>query len=336
MSRKYEVIDAEFHHVPWEGARKAEGVSDGDIDFSSRVNKPNAAYRRIFDIGISIRHMRACGVDMALIGLAPWIEPGIEVCRAINNGLAKVVQDYPGLFIPLAHVPYLEGQQALDELERAINELGLKGVTVMTSLREVRLDDRRLLPFFRKVSRLAIPVVVHPSVKIPIWGGDKYQMSGSVSREYDIIKAFVEVLQGVLPDFPDLKFLFSHYGGGVPFLLGRIMSWYQPKGGHVSKEKRGLPNTIREFEEYGLKKYFNKLLDQVYFNMAGTGGWMPAVRQALLAIGPERLCFGSDYPFEMSREADLKAYIRGIKQLDIPHKAKAKILGGNIRRLFGV
>ena len=335
MPKKYVIVDAEFHHVPWEAAKKAEGISGGEVNFQERVKKPNIAYRKIFDIEILIRHMEACGVDMALIGLATWAEPGLEVCKAINDGLAKLMKQYPGKFIPLAHVPcFVEGQRAIDELERAINDLGLKGVTVVTSQRDIRLDDEQLKPFFKKVSQLRIPVAVHPTVKAPIWGGEKYYMSGSVSREYDIIKAFVEVLFGVLPEFPDLNFLISHYGGGVPFLLGRIMSWYTPENGGIPKEKIGLPKTIREFEDYGLEKGFNKLLDRIYFNMAGTGGWMTAVKQALLAIKPDRLCFATDYPFEMSRPADLKAYIAGMKRLDIPEQDKAKILGGNTRKLF--
>ena len=63
---------------------------------------------------------------------------------------------------------------------------------------------------------------------------------------------------------------------------------------------------------------------------------MPAVKQALLTIKPGKLCFASDYPFEMSRPADMRAYISGIKRLDIPETNKMKILGGNMRKLFKV
>ncbi|MFC1868957.1 amidohydrolase family protein [Thermodesulfobacteriota bacterium] len=334
MAKKYLVIDAEFHHVPRDAAKEAKGVTGCDIDFKTRIKNPNAAYKRIFNIETALSHMEECGVDMALIGLATWIEPGLKVCRAINDSLAEITRRYPGKFIPLAHIPYLDGRSGIDELERAVNELGLKGVTIMTALRDIRIDDRKLRPFFKKVSRLGVPVMVHPNVKMPVWGGTKYFMSGGVSREYDIIKGFMEAMFGVLPEFPDLKFLFSHYGGGVPFLLGRIMSWYAPGNAGLPKEMIGVPKTIREFEDFGLKKGFNKLLDRVYFNMAGTGGWMTAVKQALMAIKPGKLCFGTDYPFEMSRPSDLKAYINGIKRLDISEKDKAKMLGGNIKRLF--
>jgi predicted TIM-barrel fold metal-dependent hydrolase len=337
MAKKYVVVDTEFHHIPWPAAQKAKVLPDGDLKFRRIVETPDAAYKRVFDIEGCVRHMDECGVDMALVGLATWTDASLDVCKSINDGQARLTKEYPGRFITLAHIPLLEGQPALDELDRAIKELGLKGLTIASSLRGVTLDDTRLTPFFRKASRLNIPIVVHPSVRIPIWGGEKYNMSGSVSREYDIIKSFVEVLSSVLPEFPDLKFLFSHYGGGVPFLLARIKSWYVPAGeSRVPEEKKNKPKTMREFDEYGLKKDFDQLFDRVYFNMAGTGGWITALKQALMVLKPERICFGSDYPWEMARPSDLKAFINGIKRLDIPEKDKIDMLGGNVMRLFKV
>ena len=337
MAKKYVVIDTEFHHIPWPAAQKAKALPDGDLKFGRIVETPDAAYKRVFDIEGCVRYMEECGVDMALIGLATWTDAGLDVCKMINDGQTKLMKDYPGKFVPLAYVPLLDGQPAIDELDRAVNDLGLKGVNITTSLRGVTIDDPQFKPFFKKVSQLNIPVVVHPTVKIPVWGGVKYNMSGSVSREYDIIKAFVEALCGVLPEFPDVKFLFSHYAGGVPFLLARIKSWYVPRGSsRIPEERKTTPKTLREFKDYGLEKDFDQLLDRFYFNMAGTGGWITALKQALMVLKPERICFGSDYPWEMARASDLKAYINGVKRLDIPEKDKVNILGGNVLRLFKV
>jgi predicted TIM-barrel fold metal-dependent hydrolase len=339
MARQDIVIDAQFHHVPWEARKKVESTDfrdEGGKKLQARLRDPAhaLAYEKVFNIEASLQHMKKCGIDMALLGNTSWIVAGLEVCRAINDGMARLMREYPGKFLPLAHVPYLEGQPAIDELERAVSELGLKAVTVMTSQKGIRLHDVRLKPFFKKVSELGIPVEVHPTIQKEIWGGEEFFMHSSVSREYEIIKTFVEVLWGVLPEFPDINFIFAHYGGGVPFLLGRIMSWYTPKGSGIPEEKIGVPMTIKEFKDYGLKKGFMELLDRFYFDMAGTGGWMPAVKQALLVLKPERLCFATDYPWEMSRPADLKAYISSIKKLDIPSANKSKILGGNLSRLF--
>jgi uncharacterized protein len=339
MPKKYTIVDAQFHHIPPEAGKKvAESKYDTPDGKGLQARVKDAShkgpYERIFGIVGSLEYMEECGVDMVLAGLSTWAVGGLEVCKAINDGMAKAARKFPGKVIPLAHVPCIEGQAAVDELDRAITKLGLKGVTVVTSQRDITLDDPSLKPFFKKVSELRVPVVVHPTIKAPIWGGARHNMSGSVSREYEISKSFVEVLCGVLPEFPDIDFLFAHYGGGIPFLLGRIMSWYSPQNAGIPPQKMSLPKTIREFEDFGLKKGFNKLLDRMYFNMAGTGGWMPAVKQALLVFKPERLCFATDYPFEMERSEDLKAYINGIKRLDIPEEDKANIFGGNIRRLF--
>jgi len=342
-SKKYMVVDAEFHHVPSEVLKNVdeavfETKEGRAVQEWMRDPRKQAAVNRLQDIEAALSHMDECGVDMAMIMMPGWEMAGMEVCRILNDGLAKAAREYPGRFLPMAAVPYIEGQQAIDELDRVKNELGLRGVALLTNLRGVRLDDETLKPFFRKVAQLGLPVVIHPPAQERgLWGGTKYDMDGSVSREYEIIKCFVELLCGVLPEFPELNFIFAHYGGGVPSLLGRIMSWYTPpERSGISKGKVRPPMTIREFEDAGLKPYFDKLFDRFYFDMAGTGGWMPEVKHALSVIKPERLVFASDYPHEMSRRADYKAYLDGIKRMRIPEKDKMRILGGNIKALFNV
>ena len=342
-SKKYVVVDAEFHHVPSEVFKKVdeavfETKEGRAVQEWIRDPRRQAAGRRLQDIEAALRHMDACGVDMAMIMMPGWEMAGMEVCRILNDGLAKAAREHPDRFLPMAAIPCIEGQRAVDELDRVKNELGLKGVALLTNLRGIRLDDETLKPFFRKVAELRLPVVIHPPAQERgLWGGTKYDMDGSVSREYEIIKCFVELLCGVLPEFPELNFVFAHYGGGVPSLLGRIMSWYTPpERSGISKDKVHPPMTIREFEDAGLKPTFDKLFDRFYFDMAGTGGWMPEVKHALAVIKPERLVFASDYPHEMSRPGDYKAYLDGIKGLSIPEKDKVRILGGNIKTLFKV
>ncbi len=341
--KKYLVIDAQVHYVPAEVFQKVdetifetkEGRALQERNRDPRT-KARPAIQRLQDLEGALRHMDECGVDMAVIMMPGWEVAGVEVCKILNDGLAQAAKEHSGRFLPMAAVPYIEGQRSIDELDRVKNDLGMKGVSVLTNQRGIRLDDEQLKPFFRKVVDLGLPVVVHPPTQERgLWGGTKYDMDGSVSREYEIIKCLVEVLCGVLPEFPDLNFLFAHYGGGVPSLLGRIMSWYTPpENSGIPRRQVYHPITLREFEEYGYKPYFDRMLDRIYFDMAGTGGWMSEAKHALSVINPERLVFASDYPHEMSRPADYKAYLKGIKSLDVAERIKMKILGENLRALF--
>ena len=95
VAKKYVVIDTEFHHIPWAAAQKAKGLPDGDLKFRRIVETPDAAYKRVFDIEGCVRHMEECGVDMALIGLATWTDAGLDVCKIINDGQAKLSERLP-------------------------------------------------------------------------------------------------------------------------------------------------------------------------------------------------------------------------------------------------
>lgn len=342
---KYVVVDAQFHHLPLSVIEKIDKMTfetKEAIEHQERSRKDwaagNPTTKKLSDLDGALRYMEECGINRAMIQMPSRVVAGMEICRVTNDGLAKAAKENPGKFIPLAAVSYLHGQESIDEAVRAKNELGLKGVSVITNERGITMDDPKLKPFFKKVSELQLPVFVHPPTQQRgLWGGTKYDMDGHISREYDVIKSFVEVLQGVLPEFPDLNFVFAHFGGGVPSLLGRIMSWYSPpKASGIPKKDIELPMTIKEFEESGYKDYFNKLLDRCYFDMAGTGGWLPEVKHAYAVLKPDRLNFASDYPHEMARAQDMKAYINGIKALKIPEEDKVKMLGGNMLRLCKV
>jgi predicted TIM-barrel fold metal-dependent hydrolase len=117
-------------------------------------------------------------------------------------------------------------------------------------------------------------------------------------------------------------------------LKGRIKAHFEPEGWAVPEHIRGLPKTPRELEETGLDKAFEELFGKLYFDTSGFGGWMPIAEAAIRTIRCDRLCFGTDYPFEIHDTQDVKTYIDNIKALDISGKDKQNILGENAKRLF--
>ncbi len=332
MTEKWLIIDAHHHYCPEEAAKKL-GVVDG-MDYSARMKERGSCYWHGQEIERSIRLMDEAGVDMAVINQSAWSACGLEVCQEMNNAYAMVTKQYPGRFIACAHVPLDSEPESLKELDRAINDLGLKGVSLVASTSKVSLGSAALFPLYEKISRLDIPIVVHPTVRTPLWGGTGMLMGSGVSREYDIAKSTVEAMHITLKRFPDMKFLMPHYGGGIPGLKGRIMARFEPEGWKVPPELKGAAKSPREQKQLGLDRAFEEIFSTLYFDTAGSGGWMPNVRSALMAIRTDRLCWGTDYPFDIHEPEDVKIYIDNIKQLDIPEPDKRNILGENVKRLF--
>jgi predicted TIM-barrel fold metal-dependent hydrolase len=332
MTPKWFVVDAHNHLIP-EKAAKLAGTADG-FDFKAVQKKRAHGLKKTQDVEQRLRLMDEAGVDMAMINTASWSPQGIEMCRAINDGYAEIMAWYPQRFLACVHVPLAADSEVLDELRRAVEELGFKGVSLVSSTQACTIDDEKLFPLYEAISQLDIPVIIHPTLRDGLWGGDRYEMAAHVSREYDIAKATVEVMYGVLPRFPDLKFVIPHHGGGIPSLKGRIMAWFQPEGWEVPDHLRNMAKTPRELESLGLDKAFADIFDKLYFDTAGFGGWMPITEGAVKTIRTDRICFGTDYPFEIHDTEDVKGFIDDIKRLVLPESEKRNILGENIRRLF--
>jgi predicted TIM-barrel fold metal-dependent hydrolase len=344
MRRRETVVDAHFHHVPLAVYEKLDaGVFEQAESrrLQSKNRDPKYANSRanqlLRDLDATLRHMDEVGIDVSVLQMPSWSVAGLEVCRVLNDGLARAARDNPARFKPVATVPYIFGQDSIDELTRVHDELGFKGISVLTSQRDIRMDDPSLRPWFRKAASLDLAILVHPPTQAKgIWGGTTWNMDSSVSRQYENVKCFTEVLHGVLPEVEGLRFLFSHFGGGVPSLLGRIKSWYKPPPqAGIDASHIELPMTMWEFEEHGLAPYFDGLMRHCWFDMAGTGGVLSEVPHAMSAISPDRLAFGTDYPHEFSRASDARAYLDGVAEAVADDEARANMLGGNVLSLLG-
>ena len=338
------VVDAHFHHVPRAVYEKLDTATFEQIEARTLQLKnrdpryvATRANQLLRDLDATLRYMDAVGIDIAILQMPSWSVAGLEVCRVLNDGLAKAARAQPTRFLPVATVPYIFGQASIDELVRIKNDLGFSGVSILTSQQNVRLDDVSLRPYFRKAADLGLVILVHPPTQAKgIWGGTAWNMDSSVSRQYENVKCFTEVLHGLLPNVEGLRFLFSHFGGGVPSLLGRIMSWYvPPPQSGIDAAHIELPMTIREFEEFGLKPYFDSLMQHCWFDMAGAGGILSEVPHAMSVIAPGRLVFGTDYPHEMARPQDARAYLEGINDVVTDAGDRRGMLGANVLALMG-
>jgi aminocarboxymuconate-semialdehyde decarboxylase len=214
--------------------------------------------------------------------------------------------------------------------------LGLNGVTLVSSYTHITIDSEWMMPVYEKIVEYDVPIVVHPTLRRPLWGGEKYDLSTTVSREYDLAKCVVEVLYGVLPKYPDLKFLMPHFGGGMQVLKYRLLSSHQPEGWDLPEGARGHGLTPRELKERGLWEDFHRQFDKIYFDSAGFGGSMVTMRAAVDGVRRDRITFGTDYPYEFRDPRDVREYIADIKSLNISEGDKRSILSQNVLDLFKI
>jgi len=158
------VVDFEHHYIPVELARRMGiNTETGTIVEEDGFAKANV-HAQLFNLDAQIQDMNRAGIDVAVQTCILGWDATLENCRLLNDCAVKIQKEYRERFVGLAHIPPLEGEPALKELERAVGDLGLKGVTISSQVRGLSLDAEEFRPFYDVVTRLQIPIFVHPAL----------------------------------------------------------------------------------------------------------------------------------------------------------------------------
>lgn len=334
MDRESLVVDMQHHFIPAEALQLVRKTDEHDFTYG--LGRFKKEYEQMVDVDEHLRWMDRAGVDMAILSTSSFSPNGYEFCRACNDGYAKVTKSHPKRFKGMVHFyPFAEEAKNRDEIKRSVEELGLWGIAAVTSFQNMTIDSSVMYPVFELAIKYDMPVFVHPTIRINLWGGERYDLFMTVTREYDIVKSLVEIIYGVLPRFPELKIIMAHLGGGLSVLKGRLLAWHRPEGFPLPE---GVPRrgglAIKQAEEIGLVKDFDSLIKNVYYDSAGYGGWLPAIKSAFETLHSNRICFGTDYPYEMNNPRYVKEHIEEIRALQIPKEDKENFFVNNLRTLF--
>ena len=240
-------------------------------------------------------------------------EESAEMSRVINNGIAKAVRQYPKRFQGIAMLPLIDTRLALRELDRAILELGLKGMCMLTNVAGKTPDSDFLLPVYERAQQLGVPIFIHPTTPLGAQVMQEWRLAIILGFEFDIVLSATRLAYaGVLDRFPELRFVISHLGAGIPFLAGRIdRGYHDPTCG--IKTKKPTSEYLREL-----------YCDTVSF-------YQPALAMAYEFYGASRMVLGSDFPLIIG---DLPAAVPSIEAMPIPNREKEKILGENVKQLL--
>jgi len=324
------IVDAHHHFLPRPivddlQAFLPAGFSiepDGDrvhvYEGNARHLTVDPAY--LCEVDQQLSDMDAAGVRTAILSAAVFQEwMSMAAARIFNRELGELQRRHPGRFIGLAHVPPFGEEGALDELERAIREDGLKGACITTSFRHKYPDEPEYYPFYEKADRLRIPVFVHAAgCPLDMPALERFALGSTLGRGVDHALVTARILYGgVIEAFPNVRFLMGHLGGTFYAMVKRLAVEAPSRPGN------GIP-----------KRDYPALLRRIWFDTAPSFWQGPAeIGHAIATLGIDRICFGSDYPAGPGK-AVMNQAVDNITALHLDDAALRKIYFSNAAELF--
>ncbi len=267
--------------------------------------------------------LKQAGVDKQIISFtAPGTlietpQRSVELSRMVNEAFARIQDEHGECFIALGTLPLNDPDASVEELERVIGTLGLKGIALFSNANGTALSDPRFWPLYEKADELQVVFFIHPTYPVGVQAMTDYMLMPLVGFLADTTLAAAGlVFSGVVEKFPHIRWVLGHLGGAVPYLAERFDRGYEAF-------ERCRENISRPPSEY-LKENF--YYDTVNFDVK-------ALAFAIDFAGTEHLVAGSDYPHQIG---SLEKMLSSIDQLDLSAQEKAGILGGNAARLLGL
>jgi predicted TIM-barrel fold metal-dependent hydrolase len=257
-------------------------------------------------------------------------DDAVELAKIANDEVAELVLKYPDKFVgAVACLPMNNMDAALNEVDRAINDLSLRGVQIYAHINGKAIDLPEFMPLYEKMAHYNLPIWIHPVGTIGVSPDKQQDPSGYLAhrtfgRPYESTIALSRlVFSGIMEKYPSLKIITHHCGGMVPYFAQRV-------AGSIDY------NAMRKGIRYGhhLPK---RLLDyyRMFYHDTAVQGNTSALMCAHAFCGADHLLFGTDMPFD-SQIGDryTRDTIRSIEEMNIPDREKRKIFEDNARELI--
>ena len=318
------IIAIEEHVLP-EAVRQAWSTLPGGDDGTLALNDGHLG-ERLADLAEQrLSLMDETGVDVQVLSLTtPGLNNlghhGIDLARRVNDLLAETAAANPSRFQALDVLPFADGEGAAQELRRCVEQLGCKGAIVYGRVGEKNLDHAMFEPTFASAAELGVPLLIHPqipqaSVRNAYYAGLGAPVGLALSTfgigwHYEAGMQFVRmVLAGVFDRHPGLQVILGHWGELVMFYLERLTMLDRAS------------TVQRPFVEY--------VRDHLYLTASGMFS-TSYLRQAIELVGPDRILFSTDFPYQYRPGADARRFVETLPLGDVD---KRKFAHANWDRL---
>jgi len=266
------------------------------------------------DVAQRIADMDRVGIDVEVVSLST---PNVffadaqrqpEIARIVNDAYAELIAKHPARFKAFASIPMDAPDEALKELHRAINDLKLNGVILLSNIGGQPLTSPVYRPFFEEANRMKLCILLHPMLPANADPFREYVLGPIVGFIFDTTLAVARMcFDGMFRDLPDIRWIVAHLGGAVPYLMERIDNGWRDFAECRTKIDE-LPSTY-------LKRLY---YDTVNFNQH----MLTMVREM---IGADHMVMGSDYPHLLG---SIERSVSSIESLEIPQAEKERIFEG--------
>jgi predicted TIM-barrel fold metal-dependent hydrolase len=263
----------------------------------------------------------------------PEITP--DLARLANDGYADLCRRYPDQFPTfVASLPMNNTAASVAEIDRIV-QMGAAGVQIFSNVAGKPLDRPEFYPIFERAAHHDIPMWLHPArgAKFPDYKSESkshYEIWWTFGWPYETSAAMAHIVfSGMFDKLPNLKIIAHHMGAMVPFFEGRVGAGWDQLG------------TRTDDEDYGALLASLKKRPLDYFKMfyADTAlfGSSSATRCGLDFYGADHCVFASDCPFDPEGgPMYIRETIKVLDELGIEDADRAKIYGGNLRKLMNL
>lgn len=266
------------------------------------------------DVSQRLEDMDRVGIDVEVVSLST---PNVffagaqhqpEVARMINDSYAELIAKHPQRFKGFASIPMDSPDAALDELHRAIHDLRLNGVILLSNIGGKPLTSPEYRPFFEEANRMKLCIFLHPMLPANSEAFREYVLGPIIGFPFDTSLAVARMCyDGMFEELPDIRWIIGHLGGAVPYLMERM------------------DNGFRDFADCRVKidKLPSVYLKRLYYD---TVSFSPhTLKMVRDMVGADHMVMGSDYPHLLG---SIDRAVTSIEGLGIDAGEKEQIFSG--------